>query len=537
MAFQGATNLLKYIEAINTEVNYEELYQDCALIDQLDEFLGIYGFERKATTTPYHRSWGDGFYVKMQIHSDKSIITMSTLGKNGRFANQLFQYAFLKIYAKKHNLEVRTPPWIGQYLFGHKDPPISGSLPEFKETTNELADAIIPNAKRKFENVDFWGYFQYHTSYYAPDKEYFRSLFKSVPEIEKQMNRAVSHLRSKGKTVVGMHLRRGDYGRGCFFVAPSKWYKNWLQDLWSKLDEPVLFIASDEPEKVLDDFAQYNPITTKQLCINLPKAEFYPDFYILSKCDIVSISNSSFSFVACMLNEQGRLFYRPRLSAEALIPFDPWNSETVFRDEKLSKIFYSAKDIEHLRQENCIIDVTKQHIKKAVKFLYEGNICEALDYIDGACYLCPTLAQEDCEQTLLHLNKTRLQQICTEARKKLVTGPKHLGANLLLKTAQGLLDGPGLLAQGIAELRSSQPERALSYFNKALAAVSKLPNMQFARATALVQLGKLGLAKEACLAELKIEPEHDGAKRLLQRIDQAIAEYNQLHHSSTEAKI
>jgi len=168
MAFQGATDTLKYIDAINTEVNYEELYEGCALIDQLDGFLEDYGFERKATTTPYHRSWGDGFYVKTQTNSDKPVITMSTLGKNGRFANQVFQYAFLKIYAKQHNLEVRTPPWIGQGLFGHKDPPILRKLTLVKETTNELAEAVVPNTKETFENVDFWGYFQYNTSYYAP---------------------------------------------------------------------------------------------------------------------------------------------------------------------------------------------------------------------------------------------------------------------------------------------------------------------------------------------------------------------------------
>ncbi len=265
----------------------------------------------------------------------KPVITMSTLGKNGRFANQVFQYAFLKTYAKKHNLEVRTPPWIGQGLFGHKDPPILRKLPLVKETTNELAEAVVPNTKETFENVDFWGYFQYNTSYYAPHKNYFRSLFRPVPEIENKMSQLMNRLRSKGKTVVGIHLRRSDYGYGHFFVAPSKWYKYWLQDLWYKLDEPVLFIASDEPEKVLGDFAEYNPVTSKDLGAELPEAPFYPDFYILSKCDIVAISNSSFSFLACMLNERGKLFYRPRLSAEALIRFEPWNSETILRDEKV----------------------------------------------------------------------------------------------------------------------------------------------------------------------------------------------------------
>jgi FkbM family methyltransferase len=64
LAFQGAIETLPYIDAICTEVNYEELYEGCALIDQLDDFLGKYGFTRVAIATPSHPSWGDAFYVK-----------------------------------------------------------------------------------------------------------------------------------------------------------------------------------------------------------------------------------------------------------------------------------------------------------------------------------------------------------------------------------------------------------------------------------------------------------------------------------------
>ncbi|WP_293335749.1 FkbM family methyltransferase [Microcoleus sp. CAWBG58] len=326
LALQGATNILKHIEAINTEVNYEELYEGCALIDQIDDFLELRGFDRAATATPYHPSWGDAFYVK------KPVITMSTLGRNGRFANQIFQYAFLKIYAKEHNLRVETPAWIGQYLFGCNDSPISQQLPVVSEETNNLLEARIPKAKENFTNVDFWGYFQYHTKYYAAHKEYFRSLFKPVPEVEKKMKEVLDCLRSRGKTLVGLHLRRGDYGYSDFFIAPSEWYREWLKGLWETLEEPILFIASDEPEKLLIDFEEYNPIATKDLGLELPQAEFYPDFYLLSQCDIVGISNSSFSFAACMLNETGKFFFRPHLYAQKLIPFDPWNSEPMLRN-------------------------------------------------------------------------------------------------------------------------------------------------------------------------------------------------------------
>ena len=267
----------------------------------------------------------------------RQTITMSSLGATGRFANQIFQYAFLRIYAKEYDLAIETPKWIGQYLFGHNDEPISRELPQVRvegSAADLLADALISKTEPPFANVDFSGYFQFHTRYYAPHKEYFRSLFQPVSEIEAIMNKALDSLYSMGKTIVGLHLRRNDYGYGPFFIAPGKWYNECLENMWKNLDEPVLFIASDEPQKVLKDFAGYKPVTSKDLGIALPKADFYPDFYLLSKCDIVAISNSSYSFAACMLNDRCKLFLRPDLSAEKLVSFDPWDSDVLLIQEE-----------------------------------------------------------------------------------------------------------------------------------------------------------------------------------------------------------
>jgi FkbM family methyltransferase len=335
LALQGATNWLKSVELINTEVNYEELYEGCALIDQLDEFLEGHGFQRVATTTPIHPSWGDAIYVK------KPAITSSVLGMEnmGRLGNQIFLYAFLRTYAREHNFRVETPAWIGQYLFGHHDAPISKPLPLVGEQAQpyKLSESAIFNAPEPLKNVDFHGYFQFHTQYHAQHKEYFQSLFKPVPEVAAKVIEALDRLRSKGKTFVGLHLRRGDYRSvhtvvPYLTVAPSGWYKEWLDGLWETLDEPVLFIASDEIETVVGDFADYNPITVKDLGVEMPEAPFYPDFYILSQCDVLAISNSTFSFAASMLNERCKFFFRPHLQKQKLIPYDPWNSEPLLRD-------------------------------------------------------------------------------------------------------------------------------------------------------------------------------------------------------------
>ncbi|MEY3866720.1 MAG: hypothetical protein RLZZ338_611 [Cyanobacteriota bacterium] len=283
----------------------------------------------------FYPSWGD-----ISAPVLPAVITMSTLGTNGRFANQIFQYAFLRIYAKEHQLKLQTSEWIGQYLFGHQEPVVSRDLPQVKDPYSEiddLAKAIKDNSITPYSNVDFWGYFQYHTSCYAPHKDYFCSLFQPVPGVKTKLQLAVESLHTKGKTVVGLHLRRGDYGYNEFFITPNEWYKKWLQEIWGTLEQPVLFIASDEIDKVIGDFREYNPITSKDLGIELPEAPFYPDFYLLSQCDIVAISNSSFSFAACMLNDKGKLFVRPHLFQEKLIPFEPWNDYPILRESQIAQ--------------------------------------------------------------------------------------------------------------------------------------------------------------------------------------------------------
>jgi FkbM family methyltransferase len=326
LAFRGGESTLRHIEAINSEINYDELYEGCPTVWELDAFLEDRGFDRVATVTPYHPSWGDGFYVK------RPLVAMSSLGSNGRFGNQIFQYAFLRIHARQHHLSYQAPPWIGQQLFGHQDPPVTCRMPLFRETSNNIDQAVIPNSRESFRHHDLWGYFQYHTSFYAPYKEFFRSLFEPLPALKNALEVAHDRLRSLGKTVVGLHLRRGDYGAGYFFVAPTKWYLDWLDIIWPTLEEPVLFIASDEPDSVLAEFSAYRPVTCRNLGISFEGATCYPDFYLLSRCDHCAISNSSFSFAACMLNRRGTGFYRPTVSLQRLVPFDPWDSEVLLRD-------------------------------------------------------------------------------------------------------------------------------------------------------------------------------------------------------------
>jgi len=60
---KGAKNTLKNIDFIMSEINRDEVYENCAKIYELDEFLQDYGFEWVEEDWGGD-VWGDGFFIK-----------------------------------------------------------------------------------------------------------------------------------------------------------------------------------------------------------------------------------------------------------------------------------------------------------------------------------------------------------------------------------------------------------------------------------------------------------------------------------------
>jgi hypothetical protein len=259
---------------------------------------------------------------------------MSTLGRYGRFGNQIVQYAFLKIYARRFDLRVQTSSWIGRDLFGHYDDLVNRKYPRIHETKIKNKRKLLTDPHPRLVNVDIQGYFQFHTRFYAPYRADFRSLFQPVPEVASVMEEGLRRLRAKGRTVIGLHLRRGDFltrqeveaDKKIYFIPPNEWYIQWLKSVWPHAENPVLYIASDELESVLPDFSEFGPLTCRDLFEPFPTADYYPDHYILSHCDMLGISSSTFSYTASMLNKRACFFLRPDLVQRKLIPYNPWNS-------------------------------------------------------------------------------------------------------------------------------------------------------------------------------------------------------------------
>ncbi|GJQ12265.1 hypothetical protein GpartN1_g4056.t1 [Galdieria partita] len=308
------------------------------------------------------------------------VLTMSGFGELGRFGNQVIQYMFLKCCAMVHHTSVQIPPWIGESLFCVKDDRVTRRFPAVVECSDMKANSTFTETfmnyikasnngrdvrevgpdilskqgchSNRLMNADVWGWFQWHTDNYRPFRSFIRSLFRVKPdlkafldsEIEKKLCRL-----DNSATLVGIHIRLGDYkdisASSFGYCAPVKWYLEWLESIWPKLKNPVLFVASDEIDQVERAFACYNPKTCRSLGIEMPNyyrdigADFFPDWYILTQCNILAISNSTFSFTACMLNQrENAKFYRAHY-ADRIVEIDPWNADPIVHREQHSSIW------------------------------------------------------------------------------------------------------------------------------------------------------------------------------------------------------
>ncbi len=259
---------------------------------------------------------------------EKGLVTMRSLGANGRFGNQILQYGFLRLYAARHGVRYQVSEWMGQYLFDLVDPTAEALFPVYEEAWGGLESSLIEARPKVQVNRDVEGYFCRSTHFMAGGKALFRSLFTPGERFRSRLDEAVAALRSRGRTIVAVHIRRGDFGWGPFWVAPVKWYRTWLARLWPFLADPVLYVASDAPGMAAA-FAEYNPVTLDDIGGPIPDLAFFVDHVVLSRADVVGISNSTFSFTATMLNETGTLFFRPDKHRQEMVPYDPWNADVL----------------------------------------------------------------------------------------------------------------------------------------------------------------------------------------------------------------
>jgi len=61
--FKGSVKTLNHIDYIISEINRDEVYENCSRVEELDVFLKEFGFERVETNWE-GKTWGDALYIK-----------------------------------------------------------------------------------------------------------------------------------------------------------------------------------------------------------------------------------------------------------------------------------------------------------------------------------------------------------------------------------------------------------------------------------------------------------------------------------------
>jgi hypothetical protein len=258
-------------------------------------------------------------------------ISISSLSNYARFGHQISEYLLLYQYARRNDLILETPEWVGHYFFDLDDPILSpyrfvtrkgqGNLLRQKNRNNNVLPIVDTDIWSPGGQVEIWS--PGIPVFSSNDRDEVQSRLKPRQLWMPYLQPALDKLNAAGKTIVALHLRRGDRV-AMNDVTQTSLYLDWLAQIWPTLESPVLFLASDDIDSVKNDFSNYQPLSLHDLTEPWINNEYLQDFYILMNCDILGISTGGFATNASILNKRARLFVVPSADNLSIIPFSPY---------------------------------------------------------------------------------------------------------------------------------------------------------------------------------------------------------------------
>lgn len=66
LALKGMGDMIDQFKFLYLEVNKQHLYVGCPLIEEIEEYIGQYGFKRMELQWCGNTNWGDAFYIKKE---------------------------------------------------------------------------------------------------------------------------------------------------------------------------------------------------------------------------------------------------------------------------------------------------------------------------------------------------------------------------------------------------------------------------------------------------------------------------------------
>lgn len=218
----------------------------------------------------------------------------------GGLGNQLFQISTALFKADQENTEMAI-----NYGFRHlvtqgnhpnnyknnlyKKISVTTNVPDFIFQEKGFSYSPLPSQK----NITLDGYFQ--TEKYFPNyKEKLDNIFIFPENVKEKIDKSFSKINKK---ILGIHIRLGDFLKihsNVHLVCTEKYYINALKNY--DLSKYKVIVTTDDYE----NFQKFLPINDFILCNSKNEIE---DLYLLTQCDDLIISNSTFSWWGAYLGK------------------------------------------------------------------------------------------------------------------------------------------------------------------------------------------------------------------------------------------
>lgn len=179
----------------------------------------------------------------------------------------------------------------------------------------------VENIESCDKDIMFGGYFIDH-KYYDEIRNILKKEFEFKGELGEKNKKICEEIENTNS--VGIHIRQGDYKLiKELNVCDKLYYQSAIRTICEKTQNANFFVFSDE--KVKEILPQnYNYIFVK----GNEGMDAYKDIWLMTKCKHLIISNSTFSFMAALLNENEGYTVVPSCYKVGTI-FNGWRKEWI----------------------------------------------------------------------------------------------------------------------------------------------------------------------------------------------------------------
>ena len=277
LALKGAGDFLKHVDVIYTEVNEKYLYKNCCLMNEIDDYLKKFRFERVETFMSKY-GWGDAVYIRK-----KGYVTPNMFGGIAGLGNVLFTIASAFAYAKKNNREL--------VFLENKIYPNRHSLNDI------LYSRLFPNVTIMVN----W--------YYCQSPLYFKDCESEIRNIKQYLLNPNFELNYDN--LAFLQIRRTDYlheVNKSFNTDKNNYYQKSVKDLVSKYPNVQIVILSDDLEWSNSNIPEI--VGKEYNWVFLPRQTTATEtLYIMSNCKIGGISaNRTLGWWGCWLTKNREVY-------------------------------------------------------------------------------------------------------------------------------------------------------------------------------------------------------------------------------------